>query len=76
MPKRYIPPSIEQRGLRNYLEATRSEHKDQGYDAFITFADVATRTKLAELFGVDPDTIRRWIKVYNKEKVNASSATH
>lgn len=64
----YRPLSIEQLGLRDYLDATKAQHNGYGYNDFVKLLEVASQQKIADRFGVNWYTVHRWLTIYNKEK--------
>ena len=70
---RYLPKSIEQRGLHNYLNTTSDQHGGNNYDVFVTLVETANKHKLAAKFKVDYSTIQRWIKIYEKEQAKEAA---
>jgi hypothetical protein len=71
---RYIPPKIEERGLRSHLDFTRQNHNDYGYDDFVKMVSRdpngvrrVNPANVARLFGVDRKTVIRWIEILEKE---------
>ena len=61
---RYKPKSLAERGLKDVLG-------DQ-YDLFMEHVEIANRRKLAELLGWNQSKLYRRIRLYKKEKENAS----
>lgn len=63
-------PSIEELGLKKYLDDTREIHNNYGYDDFVkmlTQEKPMGKSSLAKMFNVERNTIYRWISVYEKE---------
>ena len=71
MPKRkpsYVPPKIEDMGLKKYLNLTKREHRDLGYEDFVTRIEYGvSKVRMAFDFNVSPITISRWIDIHEKE---------
>lgn len=66
---KYSPPSIQERGLRAYLDSTKKAHGNNGYEDFMFCMSLeGRRSKIAELFHVSEMTVYRWIRIFNKER--------
>lgn len=63
------PDSIKTMGLRVYLEKTRADHDDHGYDDFVEMADKSVSVSaMCRLFGVSRFTMNKWLALYEAEK--------
>ena len=72
MPKQFSV-NIEKIGLEKYLNDTKEEHNNQGYDVFIFLRDPELKigpSAIGRIMNVHRNTIRRWIEIYNKEEKN------
>jgi len=69
----YVPPSIEEIGLKNYLDKTASEHNGSNYDEFVKRVELSEpSTVIARAFSVSRHTINKWVAIYEKELSDAS----
>lgn len=59
--------SIEEVGLKKFLDDSAERHNGYGYDDFVKNQKLG-KSGLAKLFGVDRDTIYRWLIVLEKEQ--------
>lgn len=70
---RNIPRTIEEHGLKNYLDETKDIHDNFGYDEFVRMVGVnptmpkVDKSNLGRTFCVDRRTISSWLEVYEKE---------
>ncbi len=65
----YKPPSIRDVGLKTHLDGTRSNHNGYNYDDFVKMlGQKVNKANLARLFGVDRDTISKWVVIYEEEE--------
>lgn len=65
--------NIEKIGLKKYLEDTKAQHNDQGYEEFTFFLRPEVKlghTAIGRLMNVTRNTVRRWVAVHNKEQNN------
>lgn len=61
--------TIKDLGLHEYLEQTKSQHNDHGWDDFEDFmVRKVSRTAIAKIFGVTGQTAYNWAKKYNDER--------
>lgn len=59
-------------GLRAYLDKTKDEHNDLGYDNFVSMINSGVnKSNLGRAFGVNRDTIYRWIRIKDTESLDA-----
>ena len=73
MPKQ-LSVNIEKIGLKKYLEDTKAQHNNQGYEAFVFFLTPQVKlghTAIGRLMNVNRNTVRRWAEVHGKETTNA-----
>jgi len=68
---KFRPPTIEDVGLRNYLNQTASKHNDSDYDDFVKRVELSEpSTVIARAFKVSRPTIIKWIMLYEKSLSN------
>lgn len=66
---KYRPPSIEQIGLKKYLNQTAKQHNGSDYAEFEKRLGLdEPKSVIARAFGVDPRTVGNWIEVYQRER--------
>jgi DNA invertase Pin-like site-specific DNA recombinase len=67
---RHIPPSIESIGLERYLNEKVESHNNFGYQDFVIMLEQKlSKSSIAKAFGVNRNTIIKWIAIYEKEQV-------
>lgn len=67
------PPTIAERGLKNYLDQTASLHGGAGYADFINRLQLRVpKSIIAEDFKVSKRTIYHWLKVHRQEQTVTS----
>jgi hypothetical protein len=73
---RYTPPKIEDVGLEKYLDGTKADHNDNGYQEFCEMIKHETPVSVrAEKFNVARTTIYNWLDVYHLELDNVGPKT-
>lgn len=70
---RYRPQSIQEVGLETYLSQTYSRHKGLGWDDFKQrMALGVPKARIAQDFGISPQTAWKWVKIYEKQSHDES----
>lgn len=65
---RYRPPSIEDVGLKKYLNQSKETHNGYGYDDFVRLIESGlNKAGLAKAFQVERSTIYKWLAIYESE---------
>lgn len=68
---RYKPPSIEEVGLKKYLNGSKELHNSYGYDDFVRLVESGlNKAGLAKAFQVERATIYKWLAIYETESGN------
>lgn len=63
--------TIEQMGLKKYLDDTADKHDGHDYDYIVTLFEAKVNdTNIGKLYKVDWRTVRSWHEIYNKERLN------
>lgn len=69
MSTNYKTERIEDIGLRAYLDKTKEQHNNFGYEEFATMITVeVNKSNIARAFGVNRETVRRWIRIKEREE--------
>lgn len=64
---KYRPPTIEEIGLKEYLNQTATTHNNSDYEEFVKRVELnEPSTIIARAFGVDRRTVTNWIVIYEK----------
>lgn len=72
-----ISPRLEDIGLEPYLNSTRSEHNDNGFNDFVKRVQLQEpKTVIARAFHVHSSTIRDWIRLHDKELKRTEKEKH
>lgn len=63
-----LPTSIKSEGLKSYLNRTKNEHDNYGYDQFVKeYNKGQSPASLARMFNVSRNTGHKWVKIHKHE---------
>lgn len=68
---RFIPPKLEDIGLREYLDKTKDQHEGRGYAEFADMLGKGiNKSNIGRMFKVERRTIARWIELMETPDAN------
>lgn len=63
------PDSIRRVGLKRHLDDNANRHKNKGYADFIDMIDnLASQRYIARAFGVNKNTVSKWVEIHKEEQ--------